>query len=118
MADRPTAPLTAALRHDMEWTMSDTDQPTVERIPLAPAHNDPPYDDSEPCMACPGVLRNLFAQVHNVLGAFEHAEWERLGPKMADLRRTYDRDIKPLSEAHFADPMHSHGHLPPKPRTP
>jgi hypothetical protein len=87
--------------------------------PLRVAFNDvanPPFGGTEACIACPIEVRGLGAVAHNAVCAFEAAasgsgSWERAARKMAELRRAVD-EWRPIVEAHFADPMHSHGRPP------
>ena len=72
----------------------------------------PPFD-GKPCPMCPIEIRNLSATAHNAVNRWD--DWRQRGEslcklesKMEDLRRAV-AVVKPLSDAHFADPAHSHG---------
>lgn len=47
------------------------------------------------------AVRDLRACAHNLLGAIERGEWDRVPKKAAELRRAHDA-LEATSEAHFA----------------
>jgi hypothetical protein len=66
---------------------------------------------TDACPACPVEVRGLYAAAHNAVGAFERAmsgtgDAERAVRKLAELRDAVAK-MKPIVEAHFADPAHS-----------
>ncbi len=67
-------------------------------------------DGSDPCICCPIEVRDLLATVHNMLGAWDRSEGVRFHRKMAEVRESHDR-LNKASDAHFDDPMHSHGRV-------
>jgi hypothetical protein len=54
-----------------------------------------------PCPCCPQAIRNLHAVAHNICTRTPHIH-------DGELKRAVDQ-VKPLMDAHFADPEHSHG---------
>ena len=64
----------------------------------------PPFGDSPACPFCPEAIRNLHATAHNLVSGGGDTT-------IADLARAVAA-CQPLSDAHFADTMHSHGMLP------
>ena len=75
---------------------------------MKPAYDEaskPPFD-GKPCPACPMEIRNLMAVVHNYINTVEGKSYE--GTYFDDLKRALAL-AKPISDAHFANPMHSHG---------
>lgn len=60
----------------------------------------PPYD-GKPCPCCPEEIRHLYAVAYNIsIGS--------RGSTIQDLKDALER-LKPLIDAHFADPMHALG---------
>lgn len=73
--------------------------------------HDPPFDDSLPCPACPMAVRDLYATVHNYVGAVQHADdLERQARKFQEMVDSLHR-IEALVNAHFADQRHAQGRL-------
>lgn len=67
------------------------------------ATNEPPFDGSAPCPFCPLEVRNLMAVAHNLsIGSRDTT--------IDDLRKSVEA-CRPLADRHFADSMHSHGHV-------
>lgn len=75
---------------------------------IADVKNPPFVGDA--CIACPLEVRDLAATAHNLLGAIERSEWDRVASKALGLRDALQR-IQPHIDAHFSDPAHSHGQV-------
>ncbi|MCR4340135.1 MAG: hypothetical protein NUW01_09665 [Gemmatimonadaceae bacterium] len=86
-------------------------EPPIRLTTPREAIKNPPYDGSPACPTCPVEVRNLLAVVHNYLNALGRSDPSRVARKLADLRDAAAR-LQPIADAHFADPMHSHGELP------
>jgi hypothetical protein len=77
---------------------------------------EPPFD-GKPCPMCPTEVRNLAATAHNLLNRYDDVfvRGQRDACSLAKfhdyvrLLREAVEMVKPLSDAHFADPLHSHG---------
>lgn len=68
----------------------------------------PPYD-GKPCPYCPEEIRNLHAVAHNFVNRMRGRSMSS-DTTLEDLERAV-KLCEPLSEAHFADSMHSHGQV-------
>jgi|ERR1019366_119454 hypothetical protein len=64
----------------------------------------PPFGDTGPCPVCPEAIRNLLAVAHNLTTGGGDTTID-------DLKRAVSL-CRPLADAHFADPIHSHGTVP------
>lgn len=80
----------------------------IERTALTDVKNPPFVGDA--CIACPVEVRGLGAVAHNLLGALDRGEWDRVARKKEELREALAA-LRPHVHAHFADPAHSHGHV-------
>lgn len=67
---------------------------------------DPPHDGSAPCPFCPLEVRNLAAVAHNLLTAYDDPARRELLPDRIERLRKAVAEVKPLSDAHFANRMH------------
>lgn len=81
-----------------------------ERHELASV-TDPPFDGSEPCIACPIEVRDVLACAHNLLGAMDGGDAFQIAKKRTDLKLSVAR-LERIAAAHFATSMHSHGRVP------
>ncbi len=66
---------------------------------------EPPFD-GKPCPMCAHQVRNLAAVAHNLLSAYDAADWSKVRIKIDDLRRAVNT-VESLGVAHFADQRHS-----------
>jgi hypothetical protein len=71
-------------------------------------HIGPPYD-GKPCPMCPAEVRNLMAVVHNYVNRMRRGSMSS-DTTLDDLDRAL-KACEPLRDAHFSDPMHSHGSI-------
>jgi hypothetical protein len=83
--------------------------------PISEDHSAPPFDGA-PCPACPGEIRNLAAVAHNLLNVIDDPGRHcKIPERVEQLRGAYEA-VKPIMDAHFANPAHAYGearHLPP-----
>lgn len=72
----------------------------------------PPFDGSEPCICCPGPVRNLYAVAYNLMLAFDRKNEEpaRYMRKWREFGRTV-MDFKEYMDEHFADKAHATGQI-------
>lgn len=66
-------------------------------------------EQPNPCPMCPVEIRNLHAVAQNMVNLFDDPSrfQDKFAERAGELRRAVAK-VQPLSDAHFADPRHSH----------
>lgn len=82
--------------------------PGKEGDEVMPTTTEPPFD-GKPCPFCPVEVRNLLAVAHNLLVRYDDPNRRGAFLRSIEDLRAAVKACEPLCDAHFADPLHSHG---------